>query len=60
MIVVSSPPKKFGRLIGVWKDNYMTQYTEEFQSSIAARMLPPINAEVSVLAKETGIPKKGG
>jgi transposase len=35
----------------------MSYYTEEFKSSIAARMLPPNNIEISDLAKETGIPK---
>lgn len=35
----------------------MTHYSDELKASIIARMLPPQNASVSVLAKETGIPK---
>jgi len=35
----------------------MTHYSEELKASIVARMLPPQNASVPDLAKETGIPK---
>jgi transposase-like protein len=35
----------------------MTHYSDELKASIIARMLPPQNASVPVLAKETGIPK---
>ena len=35
----------------------MTHYSEELKTSLIARMLPPQNASVSALAKETGIPK---
>jgi transposase-like protein len=35
----------------------MTNYSEEFKSSIIAKLLPPINASVSKVSKETGIPK---
>lgn len=35
----------------------MTHYSEELKASIIARMLPPQNASVPALAKETGIPK---
>lgn len=35
----------------------MTHYSEELKASIIARMLPPQNASVTALAKETGIPK---
>lgn len=35
----------------------MTHYPEELKASIIARMLPPQNASVPALAKETGIPK---
>lgn len=35
----------------------MTHYSEEFKASIIVRMLPPQNASVAALAKETGIPK---
>jgi len=35
----------------------MAHYTEEFKSSMAAKMLPPNNVKVADLAKETGIPK---
>jgi transposase len=35
----------------------MTQYPDELKASIIARMLPPTNAMVSELARETGIPK---
>jgi len=34
-----------------------TKYSGEFKSSIIARLLPPNNASVPELAKETGIPK---
>ena len=33
----------------------MRQYSEEFKANIIARMLPPNNAGVPQLAKETGI-----
>ena len=35
----------------------MTQYSEEFKAGIIAKMLPPNNAGVPELARETGIPK---
>jgi transposase-like protein len=35
----------------------MTHYSDELKASIIARMLPPQNASVPTLAKETGIPK---
>lgn len=35
----------------------MTHYSEELKTSLIARMLPPQNANVPALAKETGIPK---
>jgi len=35
----------------------MKQYSEEFKSSIIAKMLPPNNVPVPDLAKDTGIPK---
>lgn len=35
----------------------MTKYPKEFKASIIARMLPPTNASVPALAKETGVPK---
>lgn len=35
----------------------MTHYSEELKVNIIARMLPPQNASVPALAKETGIPK---
>ena len=35
----------------------MRQYTEEFKSSIIAKMLPPNNIPVPDLARVTGIPK---
>lgn len=35
----------------------MTHYSEEFRASIAARLLPPNNASISDIMKETGIPK---
>ena len=35
----------------------MTRYSEEYKASIIARMLPPQNASVPALAKETGIPR---
>lgn len=34
-----------------------TKYSEEFKASIIAKLLPPNNARVSDVAKETGIPK---
>ena len=34
-----------------------TKYSEEFKSSIIAKLLPPNNASVPDLVKETGIPK---
>jgi len=35
----------------------VTQYSEEFKASIIAKMLPPNNVPVPLLARETGIPK---
>ena len=35
----------------------MTHYSDELKASLIARMLPPQNASVPALAKETGIPK---
>jgi len=35
----------------------MTQYPDELKASIIAKMLPPNNAMVPELARETGIPK---
>jgi transposase len=35
----------------------MTHYSEEFRASIAARLLPPNNASVDDIMKETGVPK---
>jgi len=35
----------------------MTHYSDELKTSIIARMLPPQNASVPALAKETGFPK---
>lgn len=35
----------------------MTNYSEEFKASIIARLLPPNNAIITEVAKETGIPK---
>jgi transposase len=35
----------------------MIRYSEEFKESIIARMLPPQNASVPSLAKETGVPR---
>jgi len=35
----------------------MTKYPKEFKASMIARMLPPTNASVPALAKETGVPK---
>ena len=34
-----------------------TKYSEEFKSSIIARLLPPHNVSVPDLVKETGVPK---
>jgi transposase len=34
-----------------------TKYSEEFKASIIARLLPPNNASLTEVAKETGIPK---
>lgn len=34
----------------------MAHYSEEFKTSIAARMLPPNNVQISDLSKETGVP----
>lgn len=34
-----------------------TKYSEEFKASIIAKLLPPHNASVPELARETGIPK---
>ena len=33
-----------------------TKYSEEFKASIIARLLPPNNASVPEVSKETGIP----
>lgn len=35
----------------------MAHYSEEFRSSLVARMLPPNNIKVADIAKETGVPK---
>jgi transposase-like protein len=35
----------------------MKTYPEELKSSIIKKLLPPINAYISELSKETGIPK---
>jgi transposase-like protein len=35
----------------------MTHYSEEFRTSIAARLLPPNNARVADIVRETGVPK---
>lgn len=35
----------------------MTHYSEEFRASIAARLLPPNNARVADIVRETGVPK---
>ena len=35
----------------------MTHYSEEFRSSLIARMLPPNNVKVTDMAKETGVPR---
>jgi transposase len=35
----------------------MTHYSEEFRASIAARLLPPNNARIADIVKETGVPK---
>ena len=35
----------------------MTHYSEEFRASIAARLLPPNNARVADVVRETGVPK---
>jgi len=35
----------------------MTHYSEEFKASIIAKLLPPNNAIISEVSKETGIPK---
>ena len=35
----------------------MNQYSEELKASLIAKMLPPSNARVTDLARETGIPK---
>src|ERR1039457_5139188 len=34
----------------------MTHYSEEFRSSVAARLLPPNNARIADIVKETGVP----
>jgi len=36
----------------------MTHYSEEFRASIAARLLPPNNARIADITKETGVPKE--
>ena len=35
----------------------MTKYPEDFKAALIARLLPPNNASVPALAKETGVPK---
>ena len=35
----------------------MTHYSEEFRASVAARLLPPNNASIAEIVKETGVPK---
>jgi len=35
----------------------MTYYSEEFRASVAARLLPPNNARIADIMKETGVPK---
>jgi transposase-like protein len=35
----------------------MTHYSEEFRASVAARLLPPNNARIADVVKETGVPK---
>jgi transposase-like protein len=35
----------------------MRQYSEEFKSSIIAKMLPPNSVQVSDLSRDTGVPK---
>ena len=35
----------------------MTKYPKEFKASLIARMLPPTNASIPVLAEETGVPQ---
>jgi len=35
----------------------MTNYSEEFKASIIVKLLPPNNASVAEVSKETGIPK---
>ena len=35
----------------------MTKYSEEFKASIIAKLLPPHNASIPDVVKETGIPK---
>jgi len=35
----------------------MTHYSEEFRASIAARLLPPNNARIADIEKETGVPR---
>ena len=35
----------------------MTNYSEEFKASIIVKLLPPNNASVVEVSKETGIPK---
>ena len=35
----------------------MTHYSEEFRASVAARLLPPNNARIADIVKETGVPK---
>ena len=35
----------------------MTHYSEEFRSSLIARMLPPNNVKVTDMAKKTGVPR---
>ena len=35
----------------------MTHYSEEFRASVAARLLPPNNARITDIVKETGVPR---
>ncbi len=35
----------------------MTHYSEEFRASVAARLLPPNNARIADIVKETGVPR---
>jgi len=35
----------------------MTHYSEEFRASVEDRLLPPNNARIADIVKETGVPK---